>query len=110
MRQLQQGDILIQEIPQLPDGVQLVKPKNGKLVIAEGELSGHSHTIIAEKQKVNLYSFTRDGVPELYLQVQSPVIIEHQEHREQTIPTGIYKIGQVLEYDYFAETARQVRD
>jgi hypothetical protein len=111
MKQIQQGDVLFQQINKLPDGLKQVSPRNGRIVLAEGETTGHHHAITATKTKsATLYELTNNGRTKLYLEVTSPVVVEHEEHKAQTIPEGIYKVGQVLEYDYFAEQERLVRD
>ena len=105
MKQLQHGDVILQEVNGLPSGVSQVKIKAGCIILAEGEATGHHHTITDEGCKL----FELKG--ELYLEVTAPeVVVTHEEHKAIPIPTGIYKVGRVQEYDYFAEMARQVRD
>jgi hypothetical protein len=38
------------------------------------------------------------------------VALTHEEHKPLTVPTGVYKVGRVREYDYFAEMERRVVD
>lgn len=104
MKQLQHGDVLIQEVKELPEGCREITRDHGRLILARGEFTGHNHVITAEP--ATLYELKS----ELYLEVTEPVVITHEEHKPMTVPTGIYKIGQVLEYDYFAEMKRIVRD
>lgn len=104
MRQLQHGDVLLQGVKKLPKGLSRVDRKNGQLVVAEGEATGHSHVISAEPAV--LWELKGD----LYLEVSEPVTITHEEHQPMDIPTGIYQIGRVKEYDYFEEMERRVVD
>lgn len=104
MRQLQHGDVLLQEIEELPEGVKRVARENGRIILARGEATGHNHAI-AERGAI-LYELKGD----LYLEVTEPVTIIHEEHRPLEIPEGIYQIGRVKEYDFFAESERSVRD
>ena len=107
LRQVQQGDVLLQQIERLPAGA-VRQPQHGRLILARGEKTGHSHSV--QSDKATLWSLTRDGVAELYLEVQEPVVVVHDEHKPLPVPAGIYKVGRVREYDYVAEMERQIVD
>lgn len=102
--QIQHGDVLLEKVAKLPGGCRRVKPRNGRLIIAEGEATGHTHTITADKAA--LYELRG----ELYVEVAEPVTIDHQEHKSLPIPEGIYTIGRVKEHDYLQDMERQVID
>lgn len=102
--QIQQGDVLLNQIRELPQGVERVSREEGLFIIAKGEATGHHHAI-ADKG-VTLWELKGD----LYLEVSEPTTITHDEHKSLPIPEGIYHIGRVKEYDYFQEMERQVRD
>ena len=104
MRQIQQGDVTLQQVPQLP-GKATRLWSGDKIVLAKGETTGHAH-VITDPRHAALYEIKG----ELYLEVTAPVILTHEEHRAQQIPDGIYRVGQVREYDYFAEMERRVVD
>ncbi len=104
MKQLQHGDVLLREVAKLPKGVIEVPRKEICLILAEGEATGHHHVII--DKPATLWELKGD----LYLEVTEPVTITHDEHKALPIPVGIYQIGRVMEYDYFSEMERQVRD
>ena len=104
MLQIQHGDVLLRGIDKLPRGATLVERKGGRLILAEGEATGHHHAV-AEKA-ATLWEIKG----ELYLEALEPVTITHEEHKTLPIPAGIYQIGRVREYDYFSEMERQVRD
>lgn len=101
----QQGDILLQQIPALPQGAQAKQRSPGRIVLAEGEVTGHAHAI-EEAEGVQLY--TMDQL--LYLVVDHEVTVTHEEHGAVMLPAGTYQVGIVQEYDYLAEEARKVRD
>jgi len=104
-KQGQQGDITFEQIDELPAGAKPVSPKDGRFIIAEGETTGHSHSITAEG--CQLYELKG----QLYLNVTMPVVyIDHQEHKQNLYKTGLYKVGRVQEYDYFQEMERKVID
>lgn len=102
--QIQQGDVLLKRISLLPEGARPVPREDGQLIIARGELTGHSHSI-AQK---GAFLFELNG--ELYLKVTMPVVLVHDEHKPITIPQGVYEIGRIREYDYFLEMERGVKD
>jgi hypothetical protein len=44
------------------------------------------------------------------MEVTSPVIVTHEEHKPLPIPPGKYQIGRVKEYDFLQELERRVVD
>ncbi len=107
LKQIQQGDVLLQEILKLPMGATQT-PTQGRIILARGEKTGHSHVISSDQTK--LWTLTRNGVSEMYLEVLAPVTIVHDEHKALPIPPGIYQVGRVKEYDYFSQMERQIED
>ena len=107
LQQIQQGDVLFQEVTGIPEGARQM-PHKGPIVVARGEQSVHNHVI--KSDQASLWTLTRNGVNELYLEVKSPVTIIHDEHKPLPIPTGIYRVGRVKEYDYFADMKEPVRE
>ena len=104
MTNLQHGDVIIRGIASLPKGVKPVARRNGAIIVAEGEATGHHH-VITQKGATLM-----ELKGELYLEVTEPVTITHEEHKPLPIPEGIYHIGKVKEYDYLGDMERQVRD
>jgi hypothetical protein len=107
LNQIQQGDVLLQEISSIPSGAKQM-PAENRLILARGEKTGHSHVI--NSNQARLWTLTRDGATELYLEVKAPVTIVHDEHKPLPIPKGIYRVGRVKEYDYFSEMEKQIED
>jgi hypothetical protein len=107
MRQLQQGDVLFQQVASIPDGARRL-PNQGQVVVARGEATGHNHVITSDR--AGLWELTRNGVTVLYLDVETPVTLVHDEHKTLPIPPGIYRIGRIKEYDYFSEMERPIVD
>jgi len=103
MRQTVQGDILIEKCSKIPAGAKPVKPINGKHVIAEGEATGHAHTIDESVGDI----FELEGV--LYLKAKQAGTIEHQEHAAQKITKGITRFVRQREFTD-ADEPRPVRD
>jgi hypothetical protein len=85
-----QGDVLISAVHAIPPGA----TKRADCVLAEGELTGHSHRIdqpgVAELHE-------RGGV--LYLRVLAgEAKVVHQEHGPITLARGLYAVWQQREY------------
>lgn len=97
---LQQGDVLIFAKDEKVKGKKLKH-----LTLAEGEATGHHHTIYSG---VACLLASEDA---MNLKVESETaLLKHQEHKEFDIPQGDYEIRIVREYDHFEEEVREVRD
>jgi hypothetical protein len=104
INQLQHGDVLLRRIGKLPWGIKPVQRQNGRLVVMDGEATGHKHAITENGAKL----WELKG--EMYLEIIAPVTIQHDEHKPLPIPPGIYQIGQVKEYDYIQYIERPILD
>jgi hypothetical protein len=94
------GDLLVQKVDEIPVEVRQLH----HLVLAEGELTGHSHRI-AERDAATLYQAS-DG---MYLRVTEVfATLVHQEHGPIQLPRGIYRIWRQREYS--PQDIRIVRD
>lgn len=105
--QFQQGDVWIQRVPSIPADATHIQG----VVLAEGE--GHHLHRFAVASDVELY--VKDGVR--FARLKQPAAVEHVtldgghgEHHPITLPAGDYCFGQVMEYDYLSEMAREVLD
>lgn len=102
---IQQGDVILKLRIEVPADAKAVKPGARGYVLAEGEHTGHAHTIEAIPS-VEMYE--RNGV--MYLRVMEPVPLVHEEHHTQTIAPGVYEVGRVVEVDPFENEVRVVAD
>lgn len=93
-----QGDVILTKVDALPKNAQ---PKEGTTV-AYGEVTGHHHTF------TNGQLFQ---VPtgDQYVVLDEPATLTHQEHADQVIQKGIYKVEIQREFD-LVEGVRQVLD
>lgn len=107
LKQIQQGDVLLQEAESIPDDA-AKSQAGGRIVLAVGEKTGHTHAIVSEK--ANLWTIKEDDATVNYLEVLEPVTLVHDEHKALPIPKGIYRIGHVKEFDYFSLMERRVVD
>ena len=98
----QQGDVLI-ESAKIPSSAK-VSNKN-RIVLAEGQTTGHAHVITDLNNCTAL-----ESDPDLYLRVTNEVTVKHEEHNIITIAPGDYKVRKVQEYDHFLEEAKAVQD
>ncbi len=105
MKQLQQGDVLLQGVNSLPTGVRKVKKTNRGYVIAEGESTGHAHVITGDCEVYEL-----DGV--IYISTSDKSVnLVHEEHHTVEIPAHtIMEVALVQEYDPFTEELHNVQD
>lgn len=101
---VQHGDLVLQEVKNLPKGLDWKRVKKG-FVVEKGE-GQHLHTVIDDCEIAE-----KDGV--LYLREVSGCKfgVDHEEHKVETLnPKKIYRKGIELEYDAEADEARQTRD
>jgi hypothetical protein len=95
-----QGDILIAAIEQIPRGA----TRQPHCVLAEGELTGHSHRI-DQPATAELY----ESKGRLYLNVLAKEAqVVHQEHGPITLSKGCYAVWPQREYS--PESIRTVKD
>ena len=99
-----QGDVLIVATIDRPKGAKLPR-QNGKIVLAEGEATGHAHVIEAEG--ADLYG---EALESRFLEVlvEGGVDLIHQEHATITIPEGVYRV--VRQREWTPEALRIVSD
>ena len=84
------GDVLVAQVDAIPPDA---APRT-HLVLAEGEMTGHSHRI-AEPGSAELYQVG----PTLFLRVKAPAAtLIHQEHGPITLPQGEYRVWRQREY------------
>lgn len=74
--------------------------KLNEKVLAHGEVTGHAH-------RVGVDVFEDDDGTRRFV---GKTIVTHEEHKQIEIPDGKWASGRIIEYDHFAEEAREVRD
>lgn len=103
---IQQGDVLIRSVDSIPNSAKEVPRIRGKLVLAEGEASGHLHAVAEPHAKL----FEDKDQGKVFLMADADIVVKHDEHKAVTVPPGQFEVYRVNEYDHFAEEARQVAD
>ena len=105
----QQGDVLLKKIDALPKG-NYKKTSVRKAILAEGEQTGHNHTLISALMPFTI--FENENTGDVFVELTQPANVKHQEHLpfEDEVFPGIYKIEIINEYDHFLEETRKVLD
>jgi len=106
MIQIRQGDVFVQQIAALPDGLTPKARDGGRVVLAYGEVTGHAHAI--DSALAELFE-DRDGT--LYLRVQAgagAAQLVHEEHATIDLAPGCYRVTHQREYT--PEAIRRVAD
>ena len=102
--QARQGDVFIERIAALPNGLTPKAPDGGRVVLAYGEVTGHAHALDAAL--ADLFE-DRDGT--LYLRVGAVgAAVQHEEHGAIALEAGVYRITHQREYT--PEAIRRVAD
>lgn len=101
--QYRHGDVLIQRRSSpIPEGVSQLS----HVTLAEGEATGHSHTLERPVQGAGPVLFERDG--QLYFKTNRKTAVTHQEHARIPLPRGSYEIIHQREYQPAAAPRRVV--
>lgn len=88
-----QGDVLIVGVPAVPQGLKPRPRTNGRVVLAEGEATGHHHAIAdtIEAPTAAIFDDPNDASG-FFLRVESPTGLVHEEHARVELPAGDYKV------------------
>ena len=96
-----QGDVKIDRIERLPEGLSPRERMGGACILAYGELTGHRHHL--KDEHVQLYA----GDDRLYMVITgSPATLWHEEHDPITFAPGIYEIRRQREWSDRQEPVR----
>lgn len=85
--QIRQGDILLVRTGEAAK----VSPAERRVVLKEGEMTGHAHAFMAES-RVSYLGNTQ-------LAVGAPAALKHEEHSTATVPAGLYDLPRQVEWD-----------
>jgi len=106
IKQFRQGDVWIREITDkgkmigdkikgLASTIKPIARDKGRVVLAYGEVTGHSHAIADKTTEF----FQCDDGRKILLVKDPETKLSHEEHGTITIPKGEYEIVQQREYD-----------
>lgn len=92
--QFRQGDILLVRVHPLPLAMLVAKPaKDGKVILAYGERTGHAHALSARFAKA-----LESHNDRTYIKVRRGAVLYHEEHAPIPLPEGCYEVIQQKEY------------
>jgi len=79
-----------------------MKVENGKVILAEGEVTGHAHRVpIGENIEVH---------EDFFAVKEGSATVTHEEHGAIELPPGDYSVGIVRETDHLRDEVRNVAD
>ena len=92
-RQVRQGDVLLLPVEaDLPHGARALPRVRGRVVLAEGEVTGHAHAIRGAGATLLAAGDDR------WLRVTVPVTLDHEEHAPIEVGPGTYRV--VIQREY----------
>lgn len=90
--QYRQGDVLLCQVKKLRTRSEPLPVEAGRVVVAEGEHSGHAHALAPERARL-----FRHG--QLLRVDEGGAALSHREHASILLPKGDYQIRRQREYD-----------
>lgn len=106
MKQVRQGDVLLQPVDRIPEGAVEI---TGPIVLAYGEVTGHAHAIRLpeiERHKVRYWSAGAERFLQVMERIEIP--LSHEEHGPIVLEPGIGRQGFPVED--FGEEVRRASD
>jgi hypothetical protein len=88
---LRQGDVLLVEVEAIPAEARM-RRRDGRIVLAEGEATGHAHAIHEEDAREFWHGEER------FLLTRSRSQLVHEEHAPIVVPPGSWRTVQQREY------------
>ena len=93
---------MLVEVPAVPDEA-TAESRSGRIVLAEGEATGHAHAIHERDAR----TFTHEG--ERFLLTRSRAQLVHEEHGPIEVPAGAWRVVIQREYEPTPAAERQWR-
>jgi hypothetical protein len=106
-RMYRQGDVLLIPVESIPVKLKDMGRDGGRVVLAHGEATGHTHAIADERAAL----FRKvDGEAAVFMRVlgEAPVALVHDEHDTIMIPPGWYRV--IRQREYSPGAIRNVED
>jgi hypothetical protein len=102
--QYRQGDVLLLKTRNVElDAAKTVPRDHGRIILAEGEATGHAHAI--DSPEAELLE-VEEG--ERYLRVDTACDLVHEEHAAIVLDPGLYRV--IRQREYGPGVAEYVRD
>ncbi len=102
-----QGDVLLVRVADLPNEAGQPRDSKGRLVLAEGEATGHAHAILHEGARLH-----GSELEDRFLEVlaEGGVDLVHEEHATIRVPQGVYRVIRQREHRFEQSRAQWVQD
>lgn len=102
-----QGDVILEIVAAIPRGKQKrLSAEDGRLVLAHGEVTGHSHGVLASNGEAELVELIDEIERYLVVWRQTPLV--HEEHGDIDLPPGIYHVR--IQRQYQPDGIQRVTD
>ena len=92
---LRQGDVLLIPLDRVPKDVSVAE-SGSRLVLAEGEATGHAHAVLADEAEL---AEAPDGTLYLSIVGSSTAALVHDEHDAISLEPGAYQVVRQREYE-----------
>lgn len=103
--QIRQGDVFVEKCAQPSvDVLKAIEPDKGRVVLAYGEVTGHSHALSSQDAKL----YEVKGWVDRLLVVAKATALMHEEHGPIELAPGAYKVR--IQREYHPDAIRQVAD
>jgi hypothetical protein len=103
MKMYRQGDVLLIRDDTAEGGAEIPRDK-GAVVLAYGEVTGHSHAI----HNPNVCQLRNEGHTVLVVEGDAVAQLVHEEHAPIELPPGRYRVQ--IQQEYTPEDYRNVAD
>jgi hypothetical protein len=88
-----QGDVLLTRVQRAPAGAKRMRASRGRLVLAEGEVTGHAHVIDAGAAQM------LRSAEAVYVKILKASALTHEEHGAITLEPGtVWRVKRQREY------------
>jgi hypothetical protein len=99
-----QGDLLVERVPDVtPSGTFVMPGADGEVVLLDGELTGHRHSIFDRVTMFRDDALAQDIPSGLYVghvKVEGATArVQHQEHTALSLPPGTYRVRRQRELE-----------
>ena len=103
---IRHGDLLLTKIDSIPKNAEAVNT----LTLAEGEATGHHHTITSGQCQIYAPAQVTEDVQKYIEVISKKASLTHQEHAAVNLTQGVYKLSIEREYNPTDKVIRKVLD
>ena len=107
VNQIRQGDVYLKRVTAIPEGLESVRPGGIGYVLEEGEVTGHFHAI-SKTDFMKMWKGSDTDFNELFIDVDKPVDLTHDEHGTAKIPAGLWR--KITQRQYAPDSIQKVID